>query len=199
VPRLQCDGQVLDPRGGAPDASGDDLFYETYLAPLETRMLRAAWRITRDPDRARDALQDALARVWKHRDRVRGHPNPSALVLRIVVQAAIDTLRRQRVRRRVEGAPEPEARAAATDASPAAAAERVELRSCVQAALARLPAKQAAAVTLRLLEEQPYAAIAAALGCAEATARVQVLRGRARLASLLRGLSPAQRSGGGET
>ena len=38
------------------------------------------------------ALQDALARVWKHRDRVRGHPNPPALVLRIVVQAAIDTL-----------------------------------------------------------------------------------------------------------
>ena len=162
-------------------------------------MLRTAWRITRDPDRARDALQDALTRVWRHRERVRDHPNPSALVLRIVIQAAIDTLRRQRVRRRVEGPPEQAARSAATDASPVAAAECGELRSCVQAALARLPAKQAAAVTLRLLEEQPYTAIAVALGCAEATARVHVLRGRARLARLLRGLSPAQRSGGGET
>jgi hypothetical protein len=60
-----------------------DSFYETYLAPLETRMLRTAWRIAGDPDRARDALQDAMARVWAQRDRVCAHPNPGALVLRI--------------------------------------------------------------------------------------------------------------------
>ena len=70
-------------------------------------------------------------------------------------------------------------------------AERSEVLSLVREAVARLPEKQAAAVTLRVLEEQPYEAIAAALGCAEPTARVHVLRGRERLARLLAALAPA--------
>jgi len=181
----------LDLRDGAAPLSGDDVFYETYLAPLETRMLRTAWRITRDPDRARDALQDAMARVWVQRDRVRAHPNPGALVQRIAIHAAIDTLRRERRRLRAEEAARPPRGRASSAAGPAAAAERSEVRALVLEAVARLPEKQAAAVTLRVLEEQPYDAIAAALGCAEPTARVHVLRGREKLARLLHALSPA--------
>ncbi len=179
----------------ADGAGGDDLFYETYLAPLERRMLRTAWRLTRDPDRARDAQQDAVARIWKQRQRVRSHPNPAALVLRITIQAAIDGLRRERRRRRAEGS------AAASSwraIAPAAAAEQREARAMVLEAVARLPRKQAVAVTLRVLEEQPYGTIAAALGCAEATARVHVLRAREKLRHLLRALAPVGRAAGGE-
>ena len=180
---------------GAGSVRGDDTFYDTYLAPLETRMLRTAWRITRDPDRARDALQDAMARIWTHRKRVRAHPNPGALVLRIAIHAAIDVLRRERRRRRAEGS------AAASSwraIAPAAAAEQREARAMVLEAVARLPRKQAVAVTLRVLEEQPYGTIAAALGCAEATARVHVLRAREKLRHLLRALAPVGRAAGGE-
>ena len=175
--------------------SGNDVFYDTYLAPLETRMLRTAWRITRDPDRARDALQDAMARIWAQRDRVRVHPNPTALVLRITIHAAIDGLRRERRRLRAEESAGPPARHASPQAGPAAAAERSEVRALVLSAVARLPEKQAAAVTLRVLEEQPYEAIAAALGCAEPTARVHVLRGREKLKHLLHALAPATAGG----
>jgi RNA polymerase sigma factor (sigma-70 family) len=171
--------------------SGDDVFYETYLAPLETRMLRTVFRITRDPDRARDALQDAMTRVWVQRDRVRAHPNPGALVQRIAIHAAIDALRRDRRRLRAEEAARPPGGPASSLVGPAAAAERREVRALVLEAVARLPEKQAAAVTLRVLEEQPYDAIAAALGCAEPTARVHVLRGREKLARLLHALAPA--------
>ena len=171
--------------------SGDDVFYDTYLAPLETRMLRTAWRITHDPDRARDALQDAMARVWAQRDRVRAHPNPEALVLRISIHAAIDRLRRERRRLRAEESVEPPAWHASPPGGPATAAERSEVHALVLDAIARLPEKQAAAVALRVLEEQPYEAIAAALGCAEPTARVHVLRGREKLKHLLRALAPA--------
>ena len=118
--------------------SGDDVFYETYLAPLETRMLRTAWRITRDPDRARDALQDAMARAWAHRDRVRVHPNPGALVLRITIHAAIDRLRRERRRLRTEESVEPPAWHVSPPVGPAAAAERREVHAMVQGAIARL-------------------------------------------------------------
>jgi len=183
---------------GADSVSGDDAFYDMYLAPLETRMLRTVFRITRDPDRARDALQDAMARVWTQRDRVRAHPKPEALVLRISIHAAIDVLRRERRRRRAEDPAGSPAWRASPPAGPAVAAERSEVRALVLDAVARLPEKQAAAVTLRVLEEQPYEAIAAALGCAEPTARVHVLRGREKLKRLLQVLAPAARKNGGE-
>jgi RNA polymerase sigma factor (sigma-70 family) len=153
-------------------------------------MLRTVYRITRDPDRARDALQDAMARVWVQRERVRAHPNPGALVQRIAIHAAIDALRRERRRLRAEEAARPPASHGGSPAGPAAAAESSEMRALVREAVARLPEKQAAAVTLRVLEEQPYDAIAAALGCAEPTARVHVLRGREKLSRLLRALAP---------
>ena len=184
---------------GPPDtdgASGDDVFYDTYLAPLETRMLRTAWRLTHDPDRARDALQDAMVRIWTHRGRIRTHPNPGALVLRITIHAAIDVLRRDRRRRRAEESAAPAGWRTAPPPGPAAAAESSEVRALVLDAVARLPEKQAAAVTLRVLEEQPYEAIAAALGCTEPTARVHVLRGRAKLTRRLGPLAPPPRGGG---
>jgi RNA polymerase sigma factor (sigma-70 family) len=183
---------------GADGESGDDVFYETYLAPLETRMLRTAWRITRGRDRARDALQDAMARIWRHRERVRSHPNPAALILRIGIQAAIDARRREGRWRRIGGGAMPRAVSAGGNSDPGATAERRELRDFVLEAIARLPKKQAAAVTLHVLEEQPYEAVAAALGCAEPTARVHVLRGRERLARLLGEMAPAVRRTGGE-
>jgi RNA polymerase sigma-70 factor (ECF subfamily) len=175
---------------GADGAAGDEAFYDTYLAPLETRLLRTAWRITRDPDRARDAMQDAMVRVWTHRERIRGHPNPGALVQRITIHAAIDVLRRDTRRRRAEESALPRGRRGAAPGGPAVEAEQAEVRRLVLEAVARLPEKQAAAVTLRVLEEQPYEAIAAALGCTEPTARVHVLRGRKKLAGLLRALAP---------
>jgi len=181
---------------GTDEAGGDDLFYDTYLAPLEARMLRTAWRITRDPDRARDALQDALARIWKQRQRVRSHPNPAALVLRITIQAAVDVRRRESRRWRNGGHAMPALANGGTD--PRTMAEQRETRDLVLDAIARLPARQAAAVTMRVMEDAPYDTIAAALGCAAATARVHVLRGREKLRRLLRALAPATRAAGGE-
>jgi RNA polymerase sigma factor (sigma-70 family) len=183
---------------GGDSVSEDDAFYDTYLAPLESRLLRTAWRITRDSDRARDALQDAVARIWKHRQRVRTHPNPAALVLRIGIQAAIDVRRREGRWWRMGGGAMPRAVAAGGDADPGTRAERREVREFVLDAIARLPEKQAVAVTMRIMEDAPYEAVAAALGCAEATARVHVLRAREKLARLLGDVVPAARRAGGE-
>jgi RNA polymerase sigma-70 factor (ECF subfamily) len=161
----------------------DDDFYEAYLLPVENRMLRTAWRITRGRERARDALQEAMVRVWSQRDRIRAHPRPQALILRMCIDAAIDSLRKEgkhqrwRVDYEVEVAVAP---AAGNSAN-------------VLAAIGRLAAKQAAAVYLRLVEEKDYAEIAVALECSEATARVHVMRGRVHLQEIL-----AARGGAGE-
>ncbi|NTU51536.1 MAG: hypothetical protein HGA94_03750, partial [Candidatus Aminicenantes bacterium] len=49
---------------------------------MEPRLMRTIWRIVRQKEAAEDALQDALAAIWKKRDAVARHPNPQALILR---------------------------------------------------------------------------------------------------------------------
>jgi len=171
----------------------DEAFYEEYLAPLETRMLRTVWRVVHDEEMARDALQDALVVVWRRRERVRSHPNPEALILRIAIHAALDAVRKA-LRRRAP-VELPAALTASPSPGPTAALDSRELREQVLAAVGRLPAKQATAVLMRVLEERPYRAIAEALECGEVTARIHVMRGRARLGRLLAHLAPSRRGG----
>jgi RNA polymerase sigma-70 factor (ECF subfamily) len=73
-----------------------------------------------------------------------------------------------------------------------AAAERIEARADLEAmrrelvlALAQLPEGQREAVRLRIVDELPYAQVAARLGCSEGAARVRVTRGLAQLAEVL--------------
>ena len=61
--------------------------------------------------------------------------------------------------------------------------ERIEreAESDLQHALATLPVEQREAVRRRVLEEEPYAAIAVRIGCSEQVARKRVSRGLAAL------------------
>lgn len=165
--------------------------YERLIAPIEHRMTRAVWRITRDPDDADDALQEALLTVWKRWDRIVMHPNPHALVLHICVNAAHDVLRR-RVRQGqwIEGSPIPEdiQDSSASAVQSIAAAEH---RGQVLRAIGRLPKNQARAILMHAVEEVPYSEIATALDCREVTVRTHVARARARLRTLLSPIIPA--------
>jgi RNA polymerase sigma-70 factor (ECF subfamily) len=174
----------------------DKAAYERFVAPLEPRMMKSIWRVVRHPELAEDALQDALLTIWRRIDRVRDHPCPEALVLKIALNSACDVLRRRRrLLRREEPYP-----AGSDPGGEDPFARRLEGRAVereVLAAVARLPKQQAAAVLLRIVEEQPYEDVARALDCSEATARIHVSRGRARLS---RWLAPLLvRSGGQET
>jgi len=195
-------GSIVTDRipAAGPDApSGDpgagELFYEEFLAPLETRMKRTVWRIVRDPELARDTLQDALAVLWKRRDIVRAHPNPEALVLRVCVNSACDSLRRLQRRRRLESTEEAAPELPDRQGGPWAGLLEAEIRRAVT----RLPANQATALLLRAIEGQPYPAIAAALGCSAITARGHVMRARFQLRRLLADLAPSGRRARGET
>lgn len=174
--------------------SCDDGFYDLYLAPLEGRMLRTVHRVLRDPDAARDALQDALVRIWQRRGAVRRHPNPEALLLRICLHAAIDAIRRQGRRPEKSGVDLP-ARAAGPGRGPEASLADRERRQAVLEAIAQLPHQQALAILLRIVEEQPYAEVAEGLGCSPITARIHVMRARSRLSRLLAHLAPGKRGG----
>jgi RNA polymerase sigma factor (sigma-70 family) len=153
-----------------------DDFYERFIEPIEDRMIRSVWRIARNTQDAEDAMQTALLVVWKRRARVVGHAAPPALILKICVDTAHSIARRRaRDRRRTEPpghGNEPVDRAPSTWLGLA----RQEMYDEILAAIHRLSRRQAVAVTLRVFEELPYEQIAAAMECAEGTARKHVER-----------------------
>jgi RNA polymerase sigma factor (sigma-70 family) len=153
--------------------------FERLVLPYRSSMMRAIWRVLHDPDLAEEALQESLAVLWRKLPTVSRHPNPAALVLRVSVQAACDQLRALR-RRRGRFVPLDDADGA-TAASPGDAVADRERREEILGAISHLRRRQAAAFLMRAVHGEPYEAIAAALGCSEATARVHVMRAREKL------------------
>jgi RNA polymerase sigma-70 factor, ECF subfamily len=120
---------------------------------------RVAFAILRDPDAAVDATHDAFARAFERWEQYDERRPLRPWLHAIVAHQALDTLRRQRVRR-IALADSGEM-APASDGDPAATAgERV----LVDEALATLPPLMRAAVVLRHYYGYDYAEIGAQLG-----------------------------------
>ena len=159
--------------------------YERIVAQIQARLIRSIWRIVGRSADAEDALQDALLDDLEALGPRGGAPFPEALVLKIGINAACDLARR---RLRDEGRAKSVAAvegASGPALSPADELAQAELRGVVLAAIARLPRRQSAALLMRVVEELPYAQVAAAIGCSEATARKHVARATVRLQGML--------------
>ena len=159
----------------------DRTIFDELIAPMQTRMMRSIWRIVRDADLAEDCLQDALAAIWKKRGRIRRHPNPPALMLKICLDAACDALRRRTRMRQQTDLSELGEAAVSLDQDAAQSLEARELTEYVQQAIRKLPRKRALAVMMRLIHDEPFEAIAQALDCSEVTVRIHISKGRAQL------------------
>ncbi len=174
------DGETLEsPRESL--VTDQRAIYDELIAPMQATMMRSIWRIVRNVDLAEDCLQDALAVVWKKRLQVRLHPNPKALMLKICLNAAYSSLRRQkRMRRETELSLLDNASALQAQDADCDLEER-EIEEQVQQAICRLPRKRALAVMMRLIDEESFEAIAHALDCSEITVRIHISKGRAQL------------------
>jgi RNA polymerase sigma-70 factor, ECF subfamily len=162
-----------------------DSFYQQIVEPIEDRMIRSVWRITRNAQDAEDAMQNTLLAIWKNQRRISRHSSPQALVLKICMDSACDVARRRgRDRRQVEP-PEPAERLVDGAPLPWEELSQRELADEIVTAISRLSRRQAVAITLRVFEELPYEQIAAAMNCTEATARKHVERARGHLRVVL--------------
>lgn len=165
-----------------------DPLYEQHIRPIEPKLIRAAWRLLGNEHDVDDALQEALSRIWKHRWQLESHANPSAWMLRIVQNVSYDRLRLRKARH-TEILPN---EICSSSPSPSSEAEQNEWKSTLLEEIGRLSPKQSQAVLLRLVENEPYSVVAAALGCSEATARVHIQRGREQLRKRLTNLKSSQ-------
>ncbi len=149
------------------------------------RMLRSIWRVLHDADLAQDALQDALAILWRKLPALTRHPNPDAFVLRVCLNAACDQQRARTRRHRrdvplADGGPD-----ALACVAPGDRTDELAARAEVREAIGRLRWREATAIMLRVLDDESYETIAHALGCSEGTARVHVLHAREKLRTWL--------------
>lgn len=152
-------------------AVADETSFVEFVRSRTDRFLNLAWLVTRDPEDARDAVQDALAGLYARWTRLPEGDEFEAYVYRTVINACLGVLRR-RPRSLPVARPEglPLAPVAADPAQAVAAADEV-WRLCDA-----LSPDQRAAVVLRFYQDLSFAEIAAALGCRESTARSHVHR-----------------------
>lgn len=142
-----------------------------------------AVRIVRDPDEAADVLQDATIKAFRAASGFRGQAQVSTWLHRIVVNTALDALRRSARAEVVAVEPEDPA-----DPHDGMADRDVELD--VAAALAVLPPDQRAAVVLVDLQGFSVDDAAAILDCPAGTVKSRCYRARRRLAGLLADYGP---------
>jgi RNA polymerase sigma-70 factor, ECF subfamily len=137
---------------------------ERHAAKVE----RLARRVMRDPDDARDAAQEAMAKVCLRLQQFRGESQFATWLHRLVLNTCRDALDR---RRRHE--PLTEELHAIADTS--------ELRRELCESLAAVPEQQARVVMLKHALGYSFEEIANAAGVPVGTAKCQAHRGRARL------------------
>jgi len=168
----------------------ETLSYEQLIAPVESQMMRSIWRIVRNQEAAEDTMQEALTIIWKKLDRICRHPNPHAFILKICVNAAYDTLRKWRRVREREKSTKIQEFPAGSETNGLEQLEKKNVEAEILDAIRRLPKKQALAVLMRIVQDQPYDSIAQVLDCSEVTVRIQVSKGRAKLNQWLSHLNP---------
>ncbi|NED62771.1 RNA polymerase sigma factor SigM, partial [Streptomyces sp. SID10244] len=140
-----------------------------------------ACRTSNNPDDAADALQDALLNAHRMASRFRSDAKVTSWLHRIVVNACLDRIRRNRVRRTVP-IPEYDLLPLADDHDQMAA---VDLSISIGRALDTLPPDQRAAVIAVDVEGYSVSEAAQRLGVPIGTIKSRCSRGRLRLAQAL--------------
>jgi RNA polymerase sigma-70 factor, ECF subfamily len=171
---------------GDPEAFGE-LFHR-----YRDRLWAVAVRTVGDPEEAADALQDAMIAAFQRAASFRGDSAVTTWLHRIVVNAALDRIRRRAARAATSVRDEDALDALAADGQPLNdPSARSDATLDVQAALGTLVSDQRAALVLVDMLGYPVADAAEILGVSEGTLKSRTARGRARLLPQLAHLRPA--------
>ena len=142
------------------------------------RVERLAAHLLSDPEDARDAAQDALAKLCVRIRQFRGEAQFTTWLHRLVVNTCRDVAERQRSRR---CEPLLEDRRVAADGDPARALDLAELRSELSTGLGAISAQQARVVVLKDAFDWSFAEIAARDDIPVGTAKCYAHRARSSL------------------
>ena len=146
--------------------------FHAALDRFGSQWFSAALRITGDRARAEDAVQDGLLRAWDQRRRFRGQAMLSSWIHRIIVNAALQSLRRQRGETDLE-----QLELSDTQQGPAGQSEQKSLIMNADHALAQLTELERTCFVLRHLEDWRIREIATELSQSENSIKQALFRG----------------------
>ncbi len=158
--------------------AGDAAALEALCARHAPRVERLARHLLRDPEDARDAAQESLAKLCVRLRQFRGESQFSTWLHRLVVNTCRDLADRKRSR---TTEPLPEELGAAFDPDPAHGVRMSELRRELCDSLANISPEQAQVIVLKDGYDFTFEEIAAAAGMPVGTAKCHAHRGRNRL------------------
>ena len=187
-------------RSGAPDsallarlAGGDHHAFETLMRRHNQRLFRTARAIVKDDADAEEVLQEAYIDAYRHASAFRGDAQVSTWLTRIVVNAALMRLRKQRSHpvlvpfaSATSDASPREANAMVDDAETAERyVLRTEMRRLIERRIDELPTTFRAVFVMRDVEDMTGQEVADALSLPTATVRTRLFRARALLRAAL--------------
>jgi len=158
--------------------SGDAAALEALCTRHAPRVERLARQLLRDPEDARDAAQESLAKLCVRLRQFRGDSQFSTWLHRLVVNTCHDAADRKRSR---VHEPLPEELGASFEPDPAHGVRMSELRRELCDSLANISPEQAQVIVLKDGYDFTFEEIAAAAGMPVGTAKCHAHRGRNRL------------------
>lgn len=185
--RVAIHDESLELPGEAP-ATPPPADLDAFLAGVGPRAFRFAELGLRHRDDALDAVQDAMTRMLRYRDRPAAEWTP--LFWSVLRSRIVDAQRRRTMRLRWLS-PEPEQETidwADVGQDPARHQAGREAWTRIAGALQRLPRRQREAFTLRVLEDLDGATTAAVMGCSEGAVKTHLSRAREALQAQLEDL-----------
>jgi len=168
----------------AQHVAGDPDAFTTLVRRHRDRLWAVALRTTGDPEDAADALQDALISAFRRADQFRGESAVTTWLHRIVVNAALDRMRRSAVRPAVS-LPQGEDGITLDIPDQHDAMGQREDQLVITQALADLPEDQRQAVVLVDIEGYSVEEAASIIGCPAGTVKSRCSRGRSKLSQQL--------------
>jgi RNA polymerase sigma-70 factor (ECF subfamily) len=176
--------------------AGDHEAFRILVERYQDRVHGLALRILRDPERARDAVQEGFLKAYAGLARFEGRSGFYTWLYRLVFNQCIDMKRRDRSGRHVEweddvahdvaaGADAAPLPVGTELADPARAYHRSELRLALAAAIESLPADARRTLVLREVDGLSYDEIAKALSIPKGTVMSRLHYARRRVREML--------------
>ena len=173
--------RILDEFLVAAARTGDRRAFGQLAGRWNGKLIAHAWRLTGDPEMAREAAQEAWLEIVRGLDRLADERAFPAWAYRIVTRRCAKLIGKAMRQRELAGQAALEWEADPSE--PGAALDAGRLR----AAMALLPPDQRSAIALFYLDEMSVAEVAVALDAPPGTVKTRLLHARRKLRAALEG------------
>jgi RNA polymerase sigma-70 factor (ECF subfamily) len=178
----------------ARSQTGDASAFNELVIRYRTRAFAMIFNMVRNEQDAWDLTQDGFVKAWKSIARFRGQSSFFTWLYRILMNVAIDAMRKKQI----EGGTEFDDEIGFRNIEPAAAtapraelqpAEKIsdqEIRSRIDDAISKLSCEHRAVIVMREIDGLEYLEIAEQMGCSVGTVMSRLFYARKKLQSLLK-------------